>query len=78
MSHSWYVGDPPVTGMRISVLFEDPRTHQLPTLDYVNKPAYFEAVPLRINIGSYLWTTVSYMCPSIETLGAREALDFRV
>jgi hypothetical protein len=77
MSHCWYVGDPPVTGMRISVLFEDPSTHQSPTLDYMKKLVYFEAVPLRIDIGSYLCTAVSYMCPSTETFGARRAFAFR-
>ena len=49
--------------MRISVLFKDPSTHQSPTLDYMNKPMYFEAVPLRTDIGSYLCTTVSLCVP---------------
>ena len=56
--------------MRISVLFEEPSSHQSPTLDYVNKPTYFEAVPLRIDIGSNLCATVSYMCPTNENLGS--------
>jgi len=77
MSRCWYVGDSPAAGMRISVLFEDPSTPQSPTLEYMNKPTYFETVPLRIDIGSYLCTTVSFMCPSTETFGARRAFDFR-
>jgi hypothetical protein len=77
MSHCWYVGDPPATAMRISILFEDPSTQQSPTLDYMKKPTYFVAVPLRIDIGSYLCTAVSYTCPSNETFGARRAFDFR-
>jgi len=77
MSRCWYVGDPPVTATRISVLFEDPSTHQSPTLEYMKKTTYFEAVPLRIDIGSYLCTAVSYTYPSTETFGARRAFDFR-
>lgn len=68
MSHSWYVGDPPVTGMRISVLFEDPSTHQSPTLDYMHKPTYFEAVPLRIGIGSYFFLLLSVICVPVPKL----------
>jgi len=63
--------------MHISVLFKDLSTHQSPTLDYMNKPMYFEAVPLRTDIGSYLCTTVS-LCPSTETFGARRAFGFGV
>jgi hypothetical protein len=77
MSHCWYGGDPPVTDKHISVLFEEPSTHQSPTLDFVNKPAYFEGVPLRIDNGSYLCITVNNMCPRNVTFGARPASNFR-